>query len=164
MILSRSSLFISIKLIDPSIIYTYIVIIFLNVVFNAAAARYFLSENGWTQGLQDVMIKNMVKVPLRYFLCDDSGSMSSNDGHRSIPVGRSKKFVGCSRWAEMTDALRFHAKFSNVACVTSEFRFLNGETVRLGCPGSVDMNVFEGILDGSPGTSLYHLSLFRLRY
>jgi len=120
-----------------------------------AEARYYLSENGWTQGLQDIILKNLVKVPLRYFICDDSGSMSANDGHRSIPFGQSKKFVACSRWSEMTDALRFHAKFSKVACVTSEFRFLNGQTCRVGCPGGVDMNVFEDILDGAPG--LAHL-------
>lgn len=119
-----------------------------------AAARSFLSESNWPPGLQDTLIRNLSKIPIRYFICDDSGSMTTNDGHRTLNVKNTKKFVSCSRWTEMTEALRFHAGFSDAARVSSEFRFLNGETARVGSPDGVDKATFNAVLDGTPGKSL----------
>ena len=52
--------------------------------FNEGGCREFLSgnENNWPRGLQDTFIKNIQKVPIRYFIVDDSGSMAASDGHR----------------------------------------------------------------------------------
>ena len=46
-----------------------------------SATLEFLANERWPLGLQDIFIRNLDKVPLRFFICDDSGSMKSNDGH-----------------------------------------------------------------------------------
>ncbi len=49
---------------------------------NEVKARAFLHENAWPLGLQDALVKGLKKIPIRYIICDDSGSMSTNDGYR----------------------------------------------------------------------------------
>ena len=45
---------------------------------NDVAARSFLTSKGWPQGLQEFLIHNVAtKLPYRFFICDDSGSMVS---------------------------------------------------------------------------------------
>ena len=73
---------------------------------NEAGAREYLSSQKWPSGLQDTFIKNLSRIPIRlvsvllnlndihqcrFFICDDSGSMVSNDGHKLIDVGGKKK-------------------------------------------------------------------------
>jgi len=47
---------------------------------NEENAREFLRKNAWPPGLQDALIKGLRKIPIRYIICDDSGSMTTNDG------------------------------------------------------------------------------------
>jgi hypothetical protein len=49
---------------------------------NNTGAREFLSANKWPIGLQDTFVKNLASIPIRFFICDDSGSMMASDGHR----------------------------------------------------------------------------------
>lgn len=49
--------------------------------------RKYLSSNGWPTGLQDAFITGSINCPVRYFICDDSGSMMSSDGHRVVGEG-----------------------------------------------------------------------------
>ena len=42
---------------------------------NEAGAREFLSRHLWPSGLRDALIKSCKKLPLRFFIVDDSGSM-----------------------------------------------------------------------------------------
>ena len=58
----------------------------LNSTFSidADGARGYLQEHGWPSGVQDVCIRNMQRVPLRYVMVDDSGSMAAQDGHRMV--------------------------------------------------------------------------------
>eukprot|EP01038_Epipyxis_sp_PR26KG_P015297 gene15297-20605_t len=93
---------------------------------NEAGARSFLSQFRWPTGLQDAFIKNLQRVPFRFFICDDSGSMMANDGHRLVGNSGHEKMISCSRWAELTESLRFHANLSAAAGAPSEFRLLNG--------------------------------------
>ena len=46
--------------------------------------REFLSEHKWPVGLQDTFIKNVSTIAFRFFICDDSGSMSTSDGRNII--------------------------------------------------------------------------------
>lgn len=57
---------------------------FIDGQFNDGGAREFLSQHNWPAGLQDTFVKNLTKVAFRFFICDDSGSMSSNDGHKLV--------------------------------------------------------------------------------
>jgi hypothetical protein len=46
--------------------------------------KEYLTQKGWPEAMQNVFIKNIDQVPLRYFICDDSGSMSLEDGQISV--------------------------------------------------------------------------------
>jgi len=46
--------------------------------------------------------------------------------------------VQCSRWTELTDALRFHVDFAKAASIPTEFRLLNSSLpIRIGFNNSV---------------------------
>ncbi len=92
---------------------------------NEPALRTLLSNHHWPKGLQDNFIRNLDKIPYRFFICDDSGSMSTSDGHRIVASGQTTKYVTCTRWKELTTALTFHADVARLANATTEFRFLN---------------------------------------
>lgn len=61
--------------------------------FNEVGAREYLAGQKWPHGLQDTFCQNLRKIPLRFFICDDSGSMFANDGHRLMDSARGKKYV-----------------------------------------------------------------------
>ena len=52
--------------------------------FDANAARAFLAKHHWPVGLQEAMVKSCKKMPVRFFITDDSGSMLTNDGNRLV--------------------------------------------------------------------------------
>jgi hypothetical protein len=53
----------------------------------SAAIKAYLSRSSWPKGLQDVFINGFNTIPTRFIICDDSGSMISNDGHRVVKDG-----------------------------------------------------------------------------
>jgi hypothetical protein len=59
--------------------------------FNDGGAREFLSTQGWPAGLQDTFVKHLSKIAFRFFICDDSGSMSSGDGKKLVVDGNKNK-------------------------------------------------------------------------
>lgn len=59
---------------------------------NEGGGREFLSINGFSSGLQDAFIESLTKLPLRFFILDDSGSMATNDGKRIVVSGGKKRF------------------------------------------------------------------------
>ena len=107
---------------------------------NDGSTRTFLTSKGWPQGLQDFLIHNVAtKLPYRFFICDDSGSMVTNDGKRLYDTrsGTPPKIVKCSRWTELVEALRFHVSLADALNLHSEFRLLNGsQPVIVGGPES----------------------------
>ena len=58
---------------------------------NTQATRNFLIQNEWSSGLQEIFIKDISNIPMRYFICDDSGSMAQPDGSRLVGIGRDTK-------------------------------------------------------------------------
>lgn len=42
--------------------------------------RNFLGGHNWPNGLQDAVISTVKKMPVRFVICDDSGSMMTSDG------------------------------------------------------------------------------------
>ena len=56
----------------------------LPVAGNPKASRY-LTSRGWPMGLQDAVIQNLTRCPMRFYICDDSHKMRTNDGHKLIP-------------------------------------------------------------------------------
>ncbi len=158
--------------------------------FNDGGAREFLSTQHWPAGLQDTFVKNLSRIAYRFFICDDSGSMASSDGHKLVTDSRKQKtyvkssssfffglvsidfsffrLVSCSRWSELTEALKFHAALARAASVPAEFRLLNGSApILIGTEEDADgsrYNSLLGVLDASPGggTPLcYHIRQVR---
>lgn len=119
-------------------------------------AREFLTSHAWPSGLQDTLLKSLKKIPMRFFICDDSGSMITPDGHRLVGTNsRNMGLVSCTRWAELSSALSFHAKLAYVASAPTEFRMLNGAApITIGdgaADGHEKLQTFQALLDGSPG-------------
>jgi hypothetical protein len=54
-------------------------------------AKELMSQHHWPAGLQAGLIRSCQKFPMRYFVIDDSGSMSTNDGRRPAGVGNQAK-------------------------------------------------------------------------
>lgn len=132
---------------------------------NLDAARKFLDDNHWPKGLQETFFKNLQKIPIRFFICDDSGSMALEDGHRLVtrPGNRLPKFVSCTRWSELTNALIFHATIAKLANAPSQFRFLNNsQPTVIGDNQDPDDSKYQRLMsilkDSSPngGTPLCH--------
>jgi hypothetical protein len=61
--------------------------------FNIGGAREFLSQNAWPVGLQDTFVKNLPSIAFRYFICDDSGSMTTTDGSVILGAPGNKRCV-----------------------------------------------------------------------
>ena len=65
-----------------------------------------------------------------------------------------RRFLQCSRWAELTDALQFHINFARQACAPTEFRFLNsGKPFKIGYNDADENNrlvALNAVLQGSP--------------
>ena len=57
------------------------------------AMREYLTENHWPPGLQTALVDTCKKMPVRFFITDDSGSMLTNDGHRIVGAGDKKKLI-----------------------------------------------------------------------
>lgn len=47
---------------------------------NESGLRTFLSSRAWPNGLQEAVINTTKKMPIRFVICDDSGSMMTTDG------------------------------------------------------------------------------------
>ena len=93
--------------------------------------REFLRGHGWASGMIEEMIRSIQCMPHRFFILDDSGSMSSFDGKRKPREGN--KMVQCSRWDELTASMEFHSEFAAAASTTCEFRLLNrGDPIVIG--------------------------------
>ena len=126
-----------------------------SIFYYSDAVRNYLSRSAWPKGLQNVFIQGIQTIPTRFIICDDSGSMMSNDGHRVVSQGSKARWdqyqlclyktpqfpdimklaifllrlIGCSRWTEMTESLRFHVGLASAAGAPTEFRLLNGRTI-----------------------------------
>lgn len=120
-----------------------------------AGARDFLSRAGWSEGLQSAFIKSCNKIPYRFVLVDDSGSMLTNDGKRLLKTTDGYKVIKCTRWSELIYSMQFHANLAHAAKAPTEFRLLNNaEPVLVGLRDdegeglSIAMRIFE---EESPG-------------
>ena len=122
--------------------------------FDQKAARQYLTDQNWPVGLQEAMIKSCLKMPVRFFICDDSGSMLTNDGHRIVGSKNKTKLITCTRWSEVCASLLFHAEFSEAARAPSEFRLLNNAEpvlVGKGDDEGAGLELIKEILEDSPG-------------
>lgn len=136
---------------------------------DAPNAKKFLGYHNWCKGMQNALVQNCKKIPIRFFIIDDSGSMITNDGNRILRTntgdideehgvsGKMKKhkatMVQCTRWAELKDTMSFAADLSEAAMAPSEFRLLNGAEpviVGLGGDNHEGLEFAKEVLDEDP--------------
>jgi hypothetical protein len=96
-----------------------------SALYDEGGIREFLTSQKWPSGLQDTFITNLQKIPIRFFICDNSGSMNTTDGHDIYEYDGQTKVRTCSRWKELSTSLQFHARVSHAGHIPSQFRLLN---------------------------------------
>jgi hypothetical protein len=95
------------------------------IPINEAGTREYLTVNKWPKGLQDCLMKSMSRIPIRFMIIDDSGSMGASDGNRIIRSGDKVALQPCTRWKELVDVVKFHAGLAKASNAITEFRMLN---------------------------------------
>merc|ERR550514_942300 len=91
-----------------------------------ADAAAFLQSLRLPKGVAEELQRSSQNFPLRIFVVDNSGSMSTTDGHRvQRSIGGKERVVACSRWEELADSLRWHAELAARLGAQTEFRLLN---------------------------------------
>jgi len=111
-----------------------------NIVQQREHTISFLSEKHWPHGLQARLLESVERYPIRYFICDDSGSMLTNDGKKVVGDGSKAKTVCCTRWSELRTAMSFHVHLADQLQATSQFRLLNS---------SAPITIGDGAADGA---------------
>jgi hypothetical protein len=120
---------------------------------NVTKAEEYLASHNWPGGFQGALLKSLSKIPMRFFIVDDSGSMSISDGRRVLESGGKSKVIQCTRWAELVQSLTFCAELSDAAEAPSEFRLLNGADpviVGLSSDSKEDLNFAIDVFQQSP--------------
>lgn len=120
--------------------------------YDVAGKQYLMNE-GFPSGLADTMISNLNKCTERFFVIDDSGSMSTPDGNRLEQTSRGLQRINCSRWNELKPQILWHAKFANIAQAKTEFRLLNGaEPIVIGDKedDGNTLRLFQTIMESGP--------------
>jgi hypothetical protein len=68
----------------------------LQLKLNERKADKYLLDHRWPQGLRDTVFRSVKKLPLRFFIVDDSGSMILADGRRLLASGNNCRLVNQS--------------------------------------------------------------------
>jgi len=74
-----------------------------------------LKQHGFTEGLARALLENCEAFPIRFWVIDNSYSMSTRDGHRVIEErGASShvRYAACTRWEEIQECVMYHANIS----------------------------------------------------
>lgn len=92
-----------------------------------------LIKEGYSTGLARALVENVDTFDFRFWLVDNSGSMLIGDGHRYVPSGKgdgSLKAVPSTRWAEITETVRYHAQLAALLDSPTIFQLLNDPSLR----------------------------------
>ena len=52
----------------------------------------YLTKLRWPVGLQKILLQGVKAVPMKFFVCDDSGTMMLSDGHKVVADGKILKY------------------------------------------------------------------------
>ena len=81
---------------------------------------------GFPPGLANQFAMSVDTFASRFWIVDNSGSMSTADGHSLIPLPKGGyRSVGCSRWDELGSAVCWHAQLASRLRAPTQFRLLN---------------------------------------
>ncbi len=77
-------------------------------------------------GIQSAFVKAAQDFSMRFWICDNSGSMRTVDGSRTVDIaGGAAAQVQCTRWEELADSIRFHSRVAEALAAPTEFMLLN---------------------------------------
>ena len=93
-----------------------------------------LKAQGFTSGLAISLKENIINLPLRFWILDNSGSMSKPDGHRIISTRPNNdiKIDDCTRWEELRECTQYHINLSALVGAPTKFRLLNTPPASVG--------------------------------
>ena len=116
-----------------------------------AAKQAYVASLGFPTGIAEEFLRSIEDFPMRYWVIDNSGSMTTGDGHELVQtVGYEaqlpiSKLVSCSRWKELSQTLKWAGDLAINTSARTEFRLLNPangvQTVLLG-QGSPDLEQY----------------------
>uniref|UniRef100_A0A7S3NEZ6 VWFA domain-containing protein n=1 Tax=Aureoumbra lagunensis TaxID=44058 RepID=A0A7S3NEZ6_9STRA len=100
--------------------------------------KSWLRKSGiFPEGIVERFRKSCEDIAIRYWVIDNSGSMSASDGHRFIMEGNDRgRFVSSTRWEELCDSVEFHASVAANLGAPTQFRLLNQPS---GCPLNINV-------------------------
>ncbi len=84
----------------------------------------YLHTHQWPRDMSQYFVESLHDFAMRYFICDDSGSMYINDGEQ-IKRYPEPNNIRCSRWSELTTSMTFHAQLAYYCNIPAEFRLMN---------------------------------------
>mmetsp|Transcript_114806 Transcript_114806/g.161245 ORF Transcript_114806/g.161245 Transcript_114806/m.161245 type:complete len:382 (+) Transcript_114806:30-1175(+) len=93
---------------------------------------------GFPPGIKAEFARSAEAFATRYWIIDNSGSMTTADGHlTNESADGSCRATTCSRWAELSSTIAFHAETAIALQAPTEFRLLNhpgrgSQVVRVG--------------------------------
>lgn len=115
---------------------------------NPNGLKNYLISQSWTPGMIEEFKNNLKNIPMRYFVYDDSGSMTTNDGKKKIGRGR---YIDCSRWNELCTVMDFQYSACYYGNIRSKFVFLNNRVPYESCDQMWDMNTLTEMKSMSGG-------------
>ena len=100
----------------------------------AMEAEFQLIDNGFPDGLARHLVREVKSLyPIRFWCIDNSASMYKDDCRRFVHNDETEYFgnsgpeptVKCTRWTELLDTVKYHAKLAGITGATTVFRLLN---------------------------------------
>lgn len=93
-----------------------------------------LRDQGYTLGQAHELLLFSKTFSLRFWVVDNSGSMSLNDGNRLVSTkNQSKvKMVPCTRWKEIQETVDYHAQLAALLQIPTTFKLLNNPGAHAG--------------------------------
>lgn len=67
----------------------------------------YLARFNWPPGS---CLHSINKIPIHFMICGNLGSVSTKDGHKLQKRGPMPEVVGCSRWDELSQTIRYRAR------------------------------------------------------
>lgn len=113
------------------------------------AVKMLRNVHGFPTGLARATFRTSDQdLPLRIWIVDNSGSMSTGDGRRFLDgskkksngrggssFGRASQMINCTRWEELRDAVLFHAELAKDLGAPTIFRLMNDPNMALDAEG-----------------------------
>lgn len=89
------------------------------------SADEYLKSLNLPRGIQTEIKNAVMTFPYRTWIIDNSGSMATNDGHRTVQHGDRASELSVTRWEELCETLMWHGNLAAELRTPIEFRFLN---------------------------------------